>query len=695
MRAPPAAGGGAGAGAAGAALPALAALPAPAALAALVALAALAALAGLAVLQRRRARGQGAPEEAGGQSGARGTGHKGGGGRRTAARGGAALAALALGGWLAGLGPRALREPPAAPWSRGRGSSWRPPSAGCVFSGELLGAYGGAGASAWRPPLDPWGGGGGRERAGALFFQGLVLRFGFNLAEARRSFAAALAADPGCSLCAWGLAASFGPTINEGIDEAGRRAAAEAARRASVLARGPAEAALAGLALARFVPAAGEGGGGGGGLQGSSGGAAAPELSPAEAFAEAAAAVARRFPGDATMAALEAEAWMGTSPWRYYAEGAPKSLDSLRPGGPRRALQAVDRALALDAEHPLALHLLIHLLEQLPGGGGPRCRTAADALLRQGQDSHLVHMAGHHFLRSGDYALAVEANQRAMALDAGLFERCLTPYVPGHNVASLMWAAMLSGRPELALRHATPAEELSALAPVLQSVWPYPRALVAVRFGRWDEARSEAARVGARAHPFARVCAEYAAALAAAAGCGDGREAEAARRLDALRAAAVELPEDGEGEFVRGSPFFLEARTLAEMAALTVEARLDLLADPRSQAAAPGGCPGRLGEAGAPSAELAAAAARLERAVALQDGLEYMEPERWYLPLRVCLAAVHLAAGAPARAAAVLERELLDHPRSADAARGLARAARAGAGAAAPPAPPLCPELFG
>ena len=78
MRAPPAAGGGAGAGAAGAALPALAALPAPAALAALVALAALAALAGLAVLQRRRARGQGAPEEAGGQSGARGTGHGGG-----------------------------------------------------------------------------------------------------------------------------------------------------------------------------------------------------------------------------------------------------------------------------------------------------------------------------------------------------------------------------------------------------------------------------------------------------------------------------------------------------------------------------------------------------------------------------------------------------------------------------------------
>ena len=316
-----------------------------------------------------------------------------------------------------------------------------------------------------------------------------------------------LAADPECSMCAWGLAVSFGPTINEGVDEAGRRAALAAARRAEALAPGPKESALASLALARFVPVEEPGKGGG-----SSGMAAVAELSPAEAFAEAATVLARRFSEDATMAALEAEAWMGTSPWRYYIEGVPKSLGSLKPGA-KRALQAVDRALALDSEHPLALHLLVHLLEQLPGGGGPRCRSAADALLRQGLDSHLVHMAGHNYLRSGAYAKSVEANRQAIALDAGLSEQCLVPYVPGHNVASLMMAAMLSGRPDLALRYATPAEELSALAPTLQAVWPYPRVLVALRFGRWDDVSTEVVRVGAREHPFARVCAEYAAAL--------------------------------------------------------------------------------------------------------------------------------------------------------------------------------------
>ena len=642
--------------------------------------------------------GRGAGASLGGNAGG------GGGGRGLAAASGWALGALTLGGLLLGRRSRPLWGP-AVSSTLGGGSGGGAPAA-CNFSGELLGAYGGAGAAAWRPPPELWDAGRG-ARAPGLFLQGLVLRFGFNLVEARRSFEAALAADPGCSLCAWGLAASYGPTINEGIDESGRLAALEAARRAETLARGPGEAAMAGLALARFDT---------GGKESDT-----PGLVPAEAFAEHATALARRLPEDATLAAIEAEAWMGTSPWRYFQEGVPKSLDSLKPGA-RRALQALDRALALDAAHPLALHLLVHLLEQLPEGGGPRCRAAADALLDQGLDSHLVHMAGHYYLREGAYALAVEANRQAMALDAGMRERCLLPYVPGHNVASLMWGAMLAGQAELALRFATPAAELSVLAPTLQSVWPYPRVLVAVRFGFWSEARAEAARVGVRAHPFARVCAEYAEALAAAAEC---RADEATRRLATLRASAAEIPENGEGEYVRGSPFYSEAPALAELAALTVEARLDLLADPRSGAAGgSGGCVA-LSEAGAPSASMAAAAARMQRAVAIQDDMEYMEPERWYLPMRNCLAALHLAAGDPAQAAEVLQRELLEHPRSAAATAGLAQAAAAAgarglatAPAPAPaeisrllaaaraesaalaradpgPPPPLCPELFG
>jgi hypothetical protein len=43
--------------------------------------------------------------------------------------------------------------------------------------------------------------------------QGMVLAFGFNPAEAARSFAAATALDPDSAACWWGLAWALGPTI--------------------------------------------------------------------------------------------------------------------------------------------------------------------------------------------------------------------------------------------------------------------------------------------------------------------------------------------------------------------------------------------------------------------------------------------------------------------------------------------------
>jgi tetratricopeptide (TPR) repeat protein len=46
------------------------------------------------------------------------------------------------------------------------------------------------------------------------FDQGMVLAFGFNHAEAIRSFRAAQRLDPQCAMCAWGEALATGPNIN-------------------------------------------------------------------------------------------------------------------------------------------------------------------------------------------------------------------------------------------------------------------------------------------------------------------------------------------------------------------------------------------------------------------------------------------------------------------------------------------------
>ena len=77
------------------------------------------------------------------------------------------------------------------------------------------------------------------EEARNLFRQGLALRFGFNVDEARRDFVAAAetAADAhgvGCAVCLWGIARSLMPDVN---NYKTRRPARDAARAALAAAR--------------------------------------------------------------------------------------------------------------------------------------------------------------------------------------------------------------------------------------------------------------------------------------------------------------------------------------------------------------------------------------------------------------------------------------------------------------------------
>jgi hypothetical protein len=51
------------------------------------------------------------------------------------------------------------------------------------------------------------------------FDQGLVLAYGFNHAEAARSFYYATKLDPDCAMCYWGYAYVLGPHYNAGMEE--------------------------------------------------------------------------------------------------------------------------------------------------------------------------------------------------------------------------------------------------------------------------------------------------------------------------------------------------------------------------------------------------------------------------------------------------------------------------------------------
>ena len=66
----------------------------------------------------------------------------------------------------------------------------------------------------------------------------------------------------------------------------------------------------------------------------------------------------------------------------------------------------------------------------------------------------------------------------------------------------------------------------------------------------------------------------------------------------------------------------------------------------------------------------------LEKAVAAQDALPYMEPPYWYYPVRQSLGAVCLSAGKAAEAEAVFREDLKRTPRNGWALMGLAESLR-------------------
>src|SRR4029077_17791465 len=67
------------------------------------------------------------------------------------------------------------------------------------------------------------------------FDQGLRLVYGFNHAEAIRSFTRAAELDSTCAMCYWGIALAFGPHVNAPMDSASGVAAYAAAQKALAL----------------------------------------------------------------------------------------------------------------------------------------------------------------------------------------------------------------------------------------------------------------------------------------------------------------------------------------------------------------------------------------------------------------------------------------------------------------------------
>lgn len=476
------------------------------------------------------------------------------------------------------------------------------------------------------------------RQAQAWYQEGLNLYHAFNHQEARDAFARAVALDPGCALCEWGLSLSLGPTLNYGVSAEETAEALTHAERAAKLVK-PGDARAEGLIAAlkvRYVKAP-----------------AGRDV----AFAKAMDELSRRYPEDDTVANLAAEALMIPG----------RGGDAV---GVARAETLIKGVLARHPDDTAAIHYYIHASEFAghPGEALPYADKLAG--LAPGA-SHLVHMAAHTLMHVGQYERVAIVDAEALKVDADVEARLgyagplSSQMYYLHNYTFGLAGALMAGDGRLALKYADHADVAfpSGDTPVMipagvtrnqgaaeRRTTATARGLVAL--GRYAPARALALTDHPSDPRIVRIYRLYARGEALAL---RGDAAGVRREAEALSAQLDQAKKAGEYGSV----------DIAAIAADVLAGRAALLAGDPAKAAEAFGRAAQRQEASFPFAKA-------------------FDPPPWWYPVRRSLAYADLAAGKPADAAREARASLQAWPKDALALRVLARAeAQLGEAAAA------------
>ena len=455
------------------------------------------------------------------------------------------------------------------------------------------------------------------------FDQGLRLVYGFNHAEAIRSFTRATELDPACAMCWWGIAYAYGPHVNAGMDSASGVKAYQAAQKALSLSRSasPWQRAYVRAVAARYAPV--------------------PPVNRANldsAYSRGMADVARRYPNDLDAAALYAESMMDLRPWNYWMpDGKPYP-------GTEEIVRQLERVIARNPEHPGACHYYIHAVEAVnPQLAIPCAERLARLMPGVG---HMVHMPAHIYIRVGRYNDAAASNVHAIHTDEMFIEGqkpvsvYSLAYYP-HNIHFLAFASTMAGRSAQAIEAARTLKskvnlDVARQVAMLQEMMPY-YVLTLTTFGRWDDVLAEPLPPSDIRMPLAM--AYYARGVAYAA---KGQPAEARTALDTVKAIDAATPADAP------------AKTSVSIAVHAL-----------------------MGEMATRSGKFDEGIAHFREALKIEDAGLYFEPPKWYYPIRESLGAALLNAGQSAEAEAVYREDLKRFPENGWSLFGLAAALRA------------------
>lgn len=463
------------------------------------------------------------------------------------------------------------------------------------------------------------------------FDQGLTLVFAFNHEEAARAFRRAAELDPQSAMAFWGLALALGPCINLDVDPPHEKAAYQAIQKALSLDPGATETERAYIqALAKRYSSDSK-----------------VDLRKLDAdYAQAMRELHKRYPDDLDAATLYAESLMDLRPWKLW------SLDGHPAEGTDEIVAVLESVLRQDPEHVGANHYYIHAVE-----ASPHPERALPSAARLGtlvpSAGHLVHMPAHIYMRIGDYSASARSNElgaetdRVYLRESGTTGSMYDMMYYCHNLHFLAASSSMAGNFTRAKKAANALVEHAGPMvhhmPIAETYLPTP-IFVLVRFHRWDEmlklpAPDATLEMTTAFWHFAR-----GSAFAAE---GKTGMAETERRI--LESARKQTSADLEFSF-----FGNKAQAFLELAANVLHARI---------AAARG--------------ENEQAIKYWERAVEIEDRLNYGEPPEWFYPVRESLGAALLLNGHADRAEAVFRADLEQYPRNPRSLFGLLKSLEA------------------
>lgn len=229
------------------------------------------------------------------------------------------------------------------------------------------------------------------DSAQFYFNQGINLYYGFHIIEAMPSFKKAQTFDPGCAMLYWAEALAYGPNIND-FGYAASPDALAATQKAKELIGNTSlkEKDLIEAMQVRY-----------------SNDSTQTRADLNQQYADKMKEAYSKFPADAEIGALYADALMIQHPWDLWDHNwQPK------PWTPQ-IQKVLENVLKRYPDHPGANHYYIHTMEASPDAS--KALASADRLGRLAPGlAHMVHMPSHIYIRTGQYEKGVKVNRSAV-----------------------------------------------------------------------------------------------------------------------------------------------------------------------------------------------------------------------------------------------------------------------------------------